>query len=417
MPVIQRPFVLWAGEVFRLLTGFCVLRQLVRAVPAETMGVYLSIVALVMVLPRVLDAGVPQALAYFLRAHVVTRRSLLPLLAFHALVCLLLAFVLALFMRLFPFNDSSVHELAFHHWLTIAFLVASESAALLAVSTLIPRNRYFAHVLATTTPSLLMLISLTFCLVVGLHPTASDLLKMLLGASLLGAIFAWAGAIFTLPVGNHRVDLLGRELYRYGIRSYGSGLSKVMSQRFDRLYLATAIGSIGYSQYSLAVSIRDLAVFPANLHALTIRNRQMDLLAVQSDLLGARRLLWGVSFGWLATYAACTTLAWPLFPRIVQFIFGQAQDEIAEISALLMLSVGPMAVLGFAWNHMYALGWPERVTLLNFIGLAQLVPLFAFIMARAGATQGAAIAAVVWSVLTAASSLGWALLSHPRKAQ
>ena len=417
MTAAWRPLILWTGEVLRLLAGFGVLLQLARTVSPEALGSYLAIVAIVMVLPRMLDAGLPQALAYFLRARVDLGRSLLRVLAWHGLACVALACGLAWLLRFLPFDDLAVHDLAVRSWPVVGALVASETAALLALATLIPRNRYCGHVLATLAPTLLMLAAVTTCLILGCRPTPDQLLALLLGASLCGATLGWIGALSGWQSGGSGERLPADDLYRYGLSSYGTGVAKVAAQRFDRLYLSTAMGASGYAHYTLAVSIRDLAVFPANLHALTLRNRQMDLLSVHRDVPAARRLLWRVSAVWLAVGFAAAGLTWPLWPAIVELLFGQPRPDTAELAAILALSIGPMAVLGFSWNHLYALERPGRVTLLNTVGFVLLIPLFALAMSQAGAAHGAAIAAVAWSSLTAVASLVWALISRPPEAR
>lgn len=411
---LGRRRLLWAGEVLRLLAGFGVVSLLVRTVSTDTLGNYLAIVAVVMVLPRFLDSGLPHAMAYFLRARAELGRSALRVLVRHALACALLACGICWLLRFIPFDNPTVHNIVVRTWLLIAALVASETAALLALSTLIPRNRYVGHVISTLSPPLLMLSSATTCLVLGWQPSIDQLLTLLLGASLCGATFAWISAVSAWPSDGSVEGMPAWELYRYGLRSYGTSVTKVAAQRFDRLYLATAMGASSYALYSLAVSIRDLALFPANLHALTLRNHQIDLQARQLDVWSARRLLLRVSLFWMAAGFAISLLTWPHWSTILRFLFGHPPSATAMLMSVLALSIGPMAVLGFSYNHLYALERPERVTILNIIGVALLFPLFALVISFVGLGLGAAIAAVAWSSITAVVSLVWALTSEPK---
>lgn len=413
MATVGRPVILWISEAVRLVAGFLVLRLLAQEMTPEPLGAYLAIVALVMVLPRVLDGGIPQALAYFIRAGHESGLRLMWLLALHSAAGLLIAAALGWLMRWFPYEDASLPAIVTAAWPVITLLIASETAALLAISTLIPRDRFGFHALATLTPTLLMLSMVSASQGLGWRLRPEVLLVMLACASTAGAAIAWLCAGWQNKQAASSTPTSAGELYRYGLRSYGMGLTKVLAQRFDRLYLPSALGAPGYTHYSLAVSLRDLVVFTANLHALTLRNRQMDLVARQVDVAAARKLLIVVSVSWVSAGAVLAAAVWPAWPSIVEAVFGPAMAAAAEPAALLAFSIGPMTVHGFAWNHLYALKRPGRVTALNTAALVILAPVFIAAMSHQGPVRGAAIGSVVWSTLLAASSLICALASTP----
>jgi O-antigen/teichoic acid export membrane protein len=406
----ERRSLLWIGESTRLLLNLTVLALLSHAVGPEVLGTYLSVTSLALLAPRLLDAGLPHALGYFLRIEPRSLRSGTAVLARHVALAAPVAIGVAYLLRYVPFASESAARLTVDHWLELSLFIVSELAILLGLSSYIPTARFRAYLVTTTLPPLLFLAGLQ--LWPGNRLGAGQLLSLLLASSLAGSIamtamLAWATRRASLQ------PFPTREAYAYGLQSYGSAVGKIAAQRFDRLFLVTVLGAAGYAQYSLAISVRDMAVFPANLYAMTLRNRQIDLVARQGDLGGARRVLTRVSLAWLAAGLVGAAVMVPLWPALVRFSLGTSFLPTADFLQVVAFSCGPIAIMGFAWSHLNAMRMPGRVTALTVGSLALAIPTFFLFIHHLGPTRGVAFAVVAWSCLTAAASLAWALSSRP----
>ena len=408
----EKRSLLWAGEVARLLLGFSTLALLARSAGAEVLGTYLSVIAVLLLLPRLLDCGLPHALGYFLRVNPKGLRAGSLLIARHIALATPMAILLAYGLRYFPFANESATALVQEHWLILTLLILSELALLLGLASFIPTARFKAYLGTIVLPPLLFFAVLVYWLRTspGTAPEPAQLLGLLLVASLTGVALMTAGLT--------RAGLQGaqspfpvRSAYHFGFRSHGAAVAKIAAQRFDRLFLAAVLGAAGYAQYSLAISVRDMATFPANLYAMTLRNRQIDLIVRHQDLTAARSVLRRVSFTWLALALTGALVLFPLWPIIVRLAFGPAYAATSQFVQIVAFSCAPLAIMGFAWNHLFALNLPGRVTVLTSVSLAMAIPTFLLFIHLSGPTKGVAIAVVVWSVATAAASLGWALAS------
>jgi O-antigen/teichoic acid export membrane protein len=201
------------------------------------------------------------------------------------------------------------------------------------------------------------------------------------------------------------------KLYSYGAHSYGSGIAKIAAQRFDRLLLSTILAPAAYAQYSLAVSIRDLAVLPSTLHAQTLKNRQVDLLATLRDTRGARRLLLQVGGGWFTICLVASSALFPWWSEIVSFLFGAGHADTATFLGILAFSSAPLSFYGIALNHLYGRCRPGLVTVLAVASLVAAWPVYWLMVQLAGPNIGAALAALSVATLTSCASLAVALLA------
>ena len=410
----QRPSLLWLAEAGRLVLGFTVLATLSRLTSAETLGAYLSIVSIASIAPRLLDLGLPMAIGYFLRLKPGGLRPCARLLARHLALATPGAVALALALTVYPFEGAAASQLAASHWPQVSLLVLSELVLLLGMATFIPTTRYRAYLVSALLPSSIMLGGLALHLLTQpLEPVhAGNLLNLLASATTAGAVFVLLAVRRASRQGSEK-PLAPDAVYRYGLRTYASALPKILAQRFDRLYLSTVLGSAGYAEYSIGVSIRDMVTFPANLYSLTLRNRQIDLVGRQHDVPAARRLLLRSSALWMLGYTTLAAIASPFWGPVTKLALGHAMGPTADYARVLVFSCGPLAVMSFAWNHLYALNRPGRVTLLTVGSLALALPLFALAVEWAGASHGAAYANVAWAALGAAASLSLAAASHP----
>jgi O-antigen/teichoic acid export membrane protein len=330
-------------------------------------------------------------------------------LARHVLVMAPLALSCAFALRFFPFADEDVVQLTREHWWQIALLMLSELGIVLALGSFVPTGRFKSYLFTVVTPPAILLTAVSVWPPIELD--AGQLLKLLLATSLVGFSIV-IGCLSRLRSENQGASFPTSEAYRYGARSYGAAVCKFLAQRFDRLFLVTVLGSAGYAQYSLAVSIRDMAVLPSNLYAMTLRNDQIDLLARERRVAVARSLLLKQSLIWFGLGLLGASGMYSLWSPLVDWVFGAQFEGTSTFLKIIAFSGGPLAIMGYSWNHLYALQRPGRVTVLTAASLALMIPIFLIVIELLGPTIGVAFAVVVWSVLASLASLAWAWASE-----
>jgi O-antigen/teichoic acid export membrane protein len=103
---------------------------------------------------------------------------------------------------------------------------------------------------------------------------------------------------------------------------------------------------------------------------------------------------------------------YPFWPMLVRIVFGAKLQEAAVFLKVVAFSCAPLAIMGYAWNHLYAMKLPGRVTMLTVLSLLAAIPMFALFIHWQGPTGGVAAAVVAWSVLAGGASLVCAMCSR-----
>ena len=408
---LNRPITLWAGEFLRIGISFLILRELVHLSSISIAGQYLSIITVVMLTPRLLDFGLPQAIVYFTRAHKSKGAMLARLIIFHIILASLGAVIIAWLLQFFPFESSEVVYLVYIYWPLLAVIMVTELATLLGLSTFIPIGLYAAHATTNLAPPITILTGLSLLSHFKTSPVEVEQLLLLFSiASMAGMLVMILGAhLGRFSYGSGTFSI--KKFYHYAIHSYGSGVSKLIAQRLDRLMLTILLSSAGYAQYSMAISVRDLCLLPANLNAQTAKNVQIDL-GVNNYIKG-RLYLQKRSLFWFFACLGLSLFLLPFWPMIISLLFKGNYQMTVDALSILAFSCAPLSVYAFCLNHLYAIERPGYVTAISLLSLCIAIPILWGGSRLIGGVSGAAFAVTIWSFFNAFIALVAASLLKP----
>lgn len=397
------------SEFLRLALGLLTIVLLERILGAETLGGYLSITVMTQIMARVLDFGLPHGIGYYLRVDQGSVRNIVMVTALHSFAVAPIAAALVFLIGFFPFANIESRDIFHEIGWVIALLALSELVANLGRAIFIPRKQFGAHLaINALTPISFLALVWTDVVSKGADGVfAHDLvLNMARSAAFTAALVAFVllVSVTLSPMGKTNF----RDLYTYSSKAYGSALSKVIAQKFDRLLLISLLGASSYALYSVSVSLRDMIVFPAQSYALALRNRQIDMIVHARRVDKARRLLLRTTTLWIAIGTIVSFLMIPIWPIIVGFLFSPDFASISSFTQILTFTCGPLAAMSVAWNHLYALNLPGRVFVLTILSLLVSVPIFVFFIHFFEATFAAAAASLVWSILSVSTAVIWA---------
>lgn len=404
------------SELLRLALGLLIIVFLERTLGAEILGVYLSILVIAQIMARVVDIGLPHGIGYFLRVDRSSVRYILRTCVLHCFVVLPILAALVFLVGFFPYAQFEAREIIHETGWAVVLLALSELVANLGRSILIPRKQFGAHLaINALTPIFFLALVWSDIESRGFESVfARDLvLFMAIAASITAAIVAFVLIVSAAlaPIGKSHYG----DLYRYSSKAHGSALAKLIGQRFDRIVLISLLGSSSYAAYSVAVSLRDIIVLPAQTYSLALRNHQIDLIAHARHTDKARRLLLRTTILLIAAGTLVSLFMIPLWPIIVGFFFSADFASVSDFVQILAFTCGPLAAMSVAWNHLYALNLPERVFILTSFSLFVSVPTFVFFIGSFEANVSAAFASLVWSIFSVSSSVLWALTSSNKK--
>jgi O-antigen/teichoic acid export membrane protein len=408
--------ILIVSEMARLLLGLLTIMVLERTFGAVVLGVYLSITLMTQIMARAIDLGLPVAVGYFLRVEPRGLRDIVFAFGLHTAGTIPVAVFLVFLLSVFPFGEEASRSIVRTTGWAVVLLAVSEMVANLARAVLIPRKQFVGHLaINILTPVTFLLIVWTDIAhrgVAGIDAQAL-VVDMATAAAATAVVSSLVMAVSTVhsPRGHHSV----RELYAYAAKAYLSAIAKVMAQRSDRLLLTSLLGASDYAYYSVAVSLRDMMVFPAQSYSLALRNIQIDLVVRARRPDKARNLLLRVVLIWILVGTVAAAVMIPIWPVLVGIAFSPEFAPVAGFIQILAFTCGPLAAMSVAWNHLYSLHRPGRVTVLTGLCLFVSIPIFVVFLSIFDAGFAAAFASLVWAVLSVTASVVWAARSDDWK--
>ena len=189
-----------------------------------------------------------------------------------------------------------------------------------------------------------------------------------------------------------------RQLFSYGLRSYGTDLLSALSTQLDRVVIVALLTPESLGVYAVALSLaRALTVFQSAVASVLFPKAVGKSVLEIVEMSGrAARISTAV------TVAAAGTLA-VVGPWLITFLYGQEfSDSVLLFRILLIDSV----LMGLGWilaQGFNALGKPELIAVRQGISLAVTVPLM-LILGKLGIV-GIAAAITVGSVVRLAMTL------------
>lgn len=402
--------VLWASEIAKLGLQLVTIYVLARLLGPDAMGRYLGTTAFLFMLPRLFDAGLPQATAYFLRINTAGREPLLRLVVRHVACCAPLAMILVVALG---WLQRQGHDSTFaDHSALFSAYVLTELTTLLLGSLFVPSGLFLNYAAANVIAPVVNLASVTlYASMIG-RPALGPVIVLLFLSSASGTLGTLA--IFWIGNGARAGEIDAREFYAYGLRAWGSSFAKVLSMRLDRIVLTTLLTPALFSQYSLSVSIRDMMVLPSNLFAATLRNTQIDLVAKKSDVAAARRLVLRTAGVWSLCGLVGATIMMPFYDLVIHALLGSRYAQTGTFLRWIAFSCIPLSVIGICLNHLYALHRPSVVTAINCIALGTTPLVFFLATTLLGLKAGAIVGALVSSGVFGAMGLAAVLWATPR---
>jgi O-antigen/teichoic acid export membrane protein len=313
-------------------------------------------------------------------------------------------------MRYYPYGEDDIAHLVASAWFLITvslvaqlflgvigpLMVASDNAPLYALAVISPPALFAGFVTAAR---------LCFGQVNAAQLVVCDAASA--GLVMLGfVILLWNKRAIA---GSHRIGL--RDIYGYSAKSFPGVIAKVLSVRLDRILLISLLRAPDLALYSVGVSLRDIALTPSNIYAVTYQNHLIDQVKHGK---GFRRALLVRMLQWTALACLGAAIFWFSADTLIPLVYGKAFASAAPVSRILMLSAVFVIAAGFGWMLMVATGHPSALSVANVLAVAVELVLLWLLATRFGVT-GAAWATVAATAIMAISTITVASLLKPKK--
>jgi len=356
---------LWTGNAASILLRFALSVLMARLAGVRLYGLFAIATMYSAILARAVDLGATNGLSFIAKAEPESTLHLLRISALHSLIAAPIVFALFAGVAQLPFGDPDSNNLFHHYSLAATALCTSQLFNGLTLSLLVPLQRYAWYGIASAaSPLISMGVILTFA---ATDSIGEQQLLLAAAAGEAAAAFITVATILRYaqrPSAPRSAMAAARSLYAYSIRSFPGQLLKFGGQRADRLLLASLLPPAAVGVYSLAVSLRDQALTPINLHALVVRNKFIELLQVRNDAAAARVYLWQQVKVTLMAAAPLAVVASVAAPFIIPTLYGRDFQSTGGVAAILFLTIPFIAVSNSGWSLVLAAGRPALFSIL-----------------------------------------------------
>ena len=394
--------ILGSGVAIGLLFRFVQGALLARLLGVAEFGRFATLAALMAIVSRVNDLGLPSAVGYYFRRTPGSFHSLMRVVHLDFAWCCGVGVVLALIAPHLPLTVAP--DLRASGWLQalLALYIAVNTPTWILPTFISAAGDYRAFArLGNLDVALQATLTVGACLLFGpsyVHVIAAATLEQTV------MIFLYLGYLRRYRHRAPPVPVSARDTLRYGLRLQWGVLMKLLTSRADVLTVGTLTTPALAGLYSIALSIRDIGLLPLGAYAAPFQNLVIDRShggsgSDRAPVITGLLLQFGLSLV-LAVVAAL------VLPFLIPLVYGPGFHPAVPAAVILFSSIVFLGPAGLCWITFNAKGRPHLTSLLLTTG-GILGPALTFVLLKTGhGLTGVATGAAVVAAIT----LGLALL-------
>jgi O-antigen/teichoic acid export membrane protein len=349
---------------FRFLQMIVVTRNL----SGTDLGLYYVSAAYPQLLARIFDLGLPHAARYYMlkfpnQVYFLTKYiALFSLAIFPFIACLFL------FIDLLPLESGEMSAEISRNW-----LVLSAYCLLLLVNSIfnaliISLEKFRTLLLTFSLPYIVFILVILLRASAGLE-ASEVVLQLLVSEVIVFAIGVVAMMRFIREAGTGHKRVFGwRQLLLYAFKIYPNGFLKAMATRLDRVVLSFIASPVFIGQYSVLVTVRDIALVPVATYGQLFMNELSTRIRTAKRTVG--RFL-GVNLLWIfLIYSAGFLIYLPIQEFVLEFFFKESSNpELYTMGLVLALSAVPHVLLAFIHYFFLSVNGPQHISVSSLLAM------------------------------------------------
>ncbi len=382
------------GLVIRFVQG----AALARLLGVTEFGKLATVAALMAIVSRLNDLGLPSAVAYHFRRAPGAYHSLMRVIALDFAWCCVASVALAAGLAHTPLPIAADLRGVPLHQLVLAGYIAFNTPTWIFPGFVSAAGNYGAYVRITNLDAgLQAAFAIGACLAFGpsyLHVIAALAIEQ----ALMSAVYLWYLRRYRRRVAP--VHLPARDALSYGLRLQWGVVMKLLSSRADVLTVGALAGPAPAGLYSVALNLRDIGLLPQSVYAAPYQNLIIDR-AEPGRASDREPVMLGLVLQ-VALSIAMALAAGLALPFLLPAVYGPAFREAVAPAVVLFASVVFLGPAGLCWMTFNAKGRPDLTSLL-LTAAGILGPLVTYLLLVSG---HGLVAVAMGGLATAALTLG-----------
>jgi O-antigen/teichoic acid export membrane protein len=346
-----------------VVIGF-VLRMLQSAVVARVLGLnefgkYATVVALMAIVSRVNDLGLPNTVAYYFRRSRGAFGSLMRVIYLNALWCWVVSLAVAFAVAHLPLAIAPDLRESISHRLLLAAFIAVNTPTWILPGFVSASGEYASYARLTNLDAALQAAcSIGACLIFGAS-YFNVVAALAVEQVAMTGVYLWFVRRYRGQAPDQPVSI--RETISYGLRLQWGVLMKMLGSRADILTVGALASAKLAGLYSVGLNIRDIGLLPQSVYAAPFQNLVID--RSREDSSDRTAVMTGLLLQLLLSLLMAVAAALAL-PLLIPAVYGRAFVAAGPPAVVLFLSVVFLGPAGLCWMTFNAKGRPQTTSLL-----------------------------------------------------
>jgi O-antigen/teichoic acid export membrane protein len=351
--------IIGSGVLIGLVCRFVQSAALARLLGVEEFGKYATLVALMAIVSRLNDLGLPSVVAYYFRRTPGSFASLMRIVRLDFVWCCAASLVVAGVAAHLPLAIADDFRGAWVLQVGLAAYIAVNTPTWILPGFISAAGDYSSYARFTNLDAALQaVLAVGSCLVFG--PSYIHVLGALtVEQALMSGIYL--RFLRRYRSGGPKVEIPMRETLSYGLRLHWGMLMKLLSSRADILTVGALTNPALAGLYSVALNVRDIGLLPHAVYAAPFQNLVIDRSLV-GDASDRSPVLRGL-FLQMALSLAMAIGAGIALPVLIPAVYGAAFRAAVVPAVVLFASVIFLGPAGLCWMAFNAKGRPDFTSL------------------------------------------------------
>lgn len=364
------------SNAIQLALRFLQMIVITRNLSGVDLGLYYVSAAYPQLFSRVFDLGLPHTMRFYLMKFPSQALFLCKLIGVFSLTIFPFIACIFLFLDYLPLEVEEISRQISESWLILSFYCLFLILNSIFNAMIISIEKYKTLLLTSTIPYLIFIAVIFYKANNGTLSVHYVLLQLLISESIILLLCLTPIIKFIGEVGRDiRREFRWKDVIIYALKIYPNGLLKTMSTRLDRIVLSFIATPVFIGQYSVLVTLRDIATVPVTTYGQTFMNELSNRIRLAKG--GIRKFV-DTNLIWILCIFASGFFVF-LFLQdyfLKLFFVDLADTKIYTMSLMLVVSVIPNVLLAFIHFFFLVVNKPQHVSLSS---AAAIVSFYGFI--------------------------------------
>lgn len=357
------------SNAIQFVLRFLQMIVITRNLSGVDLGLYYVSAAYPQLLSRVFDLGLPHATRFYLLKFPNQALFLCKLIGAFSVAIFPFIACIFLFLDYLPLEVEEIARQVSEDWVILSFYCLLLILNSIFNALIISIEKYKTLLLTSTIPYFIFIMVILYDANQGTLSVHYVLLQLLISEAIILLLCLTPIISFIRHAGiATRREFRWKDVVVYSLKIYPNGLLKTMTTRLDRIVLSFIATPVFIGQYSVLVTLRDIATIPVTTYGQTFMNELLNRIKLAKG--GIKKLV-DTNLIWiLCIYASGFFVFLIVQDYFLKLFFDDLEGtKIYTMSLMLVVSAVPNVLLAFIHYFFLVVNKPQYVSLSSGVAI------------------------------------------------